>query len=98
MSISWESADTDGLSHIYKLQANTPGGYEGYWNPTTVGSYPAVYADIADDRSSGHCSLNVAVSDTLFFIAQAQYTDNPSQACLMAAKAAADVVKNLGGS
>lgn len=94
LSIGWETADTNGLSDLYAKSSTI-----AYWQPTTVAGYPAAYGDaISDQRSQGVCVIDTAVSDRLYFDAQFNNPLNPSQSCTLAAQAAADVIKNLGGS
>lgn len=99
MSVEWSVGSTGGIDNDYKLQSASHGSYFKYFIPTTVSGYPGVYSSVSDDRPSGNCVLNVGVSASTSFVAE-YYTDsaNPSQACPMVGKAAADVLKNLGGS
>lgn len=94
VSIGWETANTNGLSDMYAKSSTI-----AYWQPTTVAGYPAAYGDaLSDQRSQGVCVIDTAVSNKLDFVAQ---FDNPlkaAQSCTLAAQAAADVIKNLGGS
>jgi uncharacterized protein DUF3558 len=94
ISISWETGLGNGLSTVYSEQAQ-----QGYWQPTTVDGYPAVFADLADLRPKGTCAINVGVSDQLSFVSK--YLSSPttgSKSCQFAEQAAADVIKNLGGA
>jgi hypothetical protein len=70
-----------------------------YWQPTTVTGYPAAYGDvISDGRTQGDCVINVAVNDHLYFDSEFTNPLNASQSCALAKRAAADVIRNLGGS
>jgi hypothetical protein len=94
ISIGWETANTNGLSDLYAKSSTI-----AYWQPTTVAGYPAAYGDaLSDQRSQGVCVIDAAVSDKLQFDAQFDNPLNPAQSCMLAAQAAADVIKNLGGS
>jgi hypothetical protein len=94
VGIDWETANTNGLSDLY-TKATTM----AYWQPTTVSGYPAAYGDsISDGRSQGDCVLNTAVSNNLYFFVEFNNPLNASQSCTLAAQAAGDVIKNLGGS
>ncbi|HEX7658162.1 MAG TPA: DUF3558 domain-containing protein [Pseudonocardiaceae bacterium] len=93
-SIGWETIDKKGLSDYYTQKSDA-----GYWIPTTVSGYPAVFADLNGDyRSTGSCTINVGVSDSLYFLATADSAPDGNTACQRARQAAADVIKNLGGS
>ena len=66
VGVSYTPAITTGLSNTYQL--NESGAYkEGYFSPSDVNEYPAVYADTADDRSKGGCHLVVGISDQASF-------------------------------
>lgn len=94
IGISWQTGLGNGLSTIYSEKSQL-----GYWQPTVVDGYPAVFADLGDLRSKGDCSISVGVSDQLSFISK--YLSSPStasQSCQFAEQAAADVIKNLGGA
>jgi hypothetical protein len=94
VSIAWETANTNGLSDLYAKSSTI-----AYWQPTTVSGYPAAYGDaISDGRRQGNCVINTAVSNQLYFVAQFDTPQNASQSCTLAEQAAADVIKNLGGS
>ncbi|UJW32490.1 DUF3558 domain-containing protein [Saccharothrix sp. AJ9571] len=59
------SVDT-GLGNLYAL--NDIGWWDrGYFEPTEVGGYPAVFVDLTDLRAQGDCGVAVALSDRLFF-------------------------------
>lgn len=94
VGVTWMSATTQGLSQVYAQRVS-----QGYFTPTTVDQYPAVYADFADLRAQGTCSLNVGVSNTLYFIAKydSEHTATRQQACQLIAQVATDVITNLGG-
>jgi hypothetical protein len=93
IGVSWDTANTHGLSDLYAKQSTY-----AYWQPTTVASYPAVYGDaLGDQRATGDCVLNVGVSDQLAFFVEYDNPANAAQACSLAGKAASDVVANLKG-
>jgi hypothetical protein len=93
--LTWTATATDGLSNLYARAY----GF-GYWAPTTIDGYPAVYAGIGEnDRTNGDCVINVGVNDHLFFIAE--YDSNHqmgTRSCELAKQSAADVIHNLGGA
>jgi hypothetical protein len=93
--ISWMPTMTGGLSDVYARAY----GF-GYWDPTAVDGYPAVYAGIGkNDRAGGDCEINVAVNDHLYFLAH--YIGNHqlgTRSCDLAKQAATDVIHNLGGA
>jgi hypothetical protein len=94
VSIGWVTTNTNGLADLYSKSSTI-----AYWQPTTVAGYPAAYGDaLSDGRSQGDCVINTAVSDKLYFGAQFDNPLNPGKSCALAAQAATDVIKNLGGS
>ncbi len=93
VGVSWITANKNGLSDLYANQSTY-----GYWQPTTVADYPAVYGDpLGDVRSHGDCVLNVGINDRLVFFIQYERPLEPAQACPLAAKAATYVITNLEG-
>ena len=94
ISVGWLAGDKNGLSDLYTQKSGAP-----YWIPTTVSGYPAVFYDPNGDlRSQGSCVINVGVNDNLFFLASDDSAPDGATACSRARQAAADVIKNLGGS
>ncbi len=91
VGVSWISADSNGLSDLYAQQS-----IYGYWQPTSVAGYPAVYGDpLGDQRPHGECVLNVGANDHLLFFVQYERPLEPAKGCPLAASAAADVIANL---
>ncbi|WP_370945782.1 DUF3558 domain-containing protein [Amycolatopsis sp. cg5] len=60
VSISPITSSKTGLSNIYDRKDK-----QEYFEPTSIGGYPAVFADPVDRRKDGRCSLHVAVTDEL---------------------------------
>ncbi|GAA4537296.1 DUF3558 domain-containing protein [Amycolatopsis samaneae] len=84
----------EGLSRLYALK--TSGYWEkGYFEPTSVDGYPAVYASIGDWRKDGDCQLNVGASDQLYFfvLVQARPGDDSCTAVRNVASAVLDTIK-----
>ena len=63
-----------------------------------VEGYPAVYADIQDERAMGTCTLVVGIADDLSFSVQAQGYQGQDDSCAAASQAADGVVKTLKGA
>lgn len=94
VSIGWVTANTNGLSDLYAKSSTI-----AYWQPTTIAGYPAAYGDaISDGRAQGDCVINVGVNNHLAFNMQFNNPADAAQSCTLAGQAAADVIKNLGGS
>lgn len=95
IGVTWMSTPGSGLSLDYSEKSSF-----AYFQPTMVGSYPAVFDDVADLRAQGTCALSVGVSNTLAFIAKydSESAATKTQACQLAKQAASQVIKNLGGS
>jgi hypothetical protein len=60
VSLTAVASEKDGLSHVYSNKE-----YQQYFEPTEIDGYPAVYASMLDQRSSGNCELWVGVTDEL---------------------------------
>ncbi|GLY37183.1 hypothetical protein Amsp01_032070 [Amycolatopsis sp. NBRC 101858] len=63
-----------------------------------IEGYPAVYADIQDERPMGTCTLVVGIADDLSFSVQAQGYQGQDDSCAVANQVAAGVVKTLKGA
>ncbi|EHR52549.1 Protein of unknown function (DUF3558) [Saccharomonospora marina XMU15] len=85
-----------GLRQHYALYES--GDKYAYWEPATVASYPAAFADLADRRNRGWCNLIVGVADDLSFsVATQGHEDDPARACENATALATKVVELLKG-
>lgn len=89
------TANKNGLSDIY---ADNP--KEKYFEPTTINGYPAVYADVTDNRTGGDCLLWVGVTDQLSVSVSAQILDGPNKSnpCPVVERVATAMVQHLQGS
>ncbi|WP_285486012.1 DUF3558 domain-containing protein [Amycolatopsis taiwanensis] len=55
----------NGLQNLYNQKA--AGQYDqGYFEPTTIDGYPAVYEEGSDNRPKGQCSLSVGINEQTF--------------------------------
>lgn len=81
-----------GLSDIYAQRSDM-----AYFIPVTIEGYPAVLADLTDQRSSvGTCALNLGVADTSVLSLDYQQEDLPGTlACAKVQALARDVVDTL---
>ncbi|ONI79299.1 hypothetical protein ALI144C_26090 [Actinosynnema sp. ALI-1.44] len=61
----------NGLSDTYRGRARWA---PGYFEPTEVDGYPAVFNDLVDSRPQGECGITVGISDTLAFTLLVQST------------------------
>jgi hypothetical protein len=95
VSISPMTANKNGLNDIYAGKAK-----DKYFEPTSVSGYPAVYADITDDRSSGYCTLWVGVTDQLAVgvLTIIGAGTNKSNPCPVVERTATAMIKHLQGS
>lgn len=62
--VGFMTGNKNGLSDTYR------GSWPGYFEPTRVSGYPAVFNDVVDSRDTGRCVLTVGISDNLTFLAQ----------------------------
>ncbi len=64
--VGFLTGNKNGLSDTYR------GSWPGYFEPTTVDGYPAVFNDGVDSRDTGVCNLTVGINDNLTFRTQQQ--------------------------
>jgi hypothetical protein len=84
----------NGLSNAYSL--NSSGTYkDGYFEPTEISGYPAVYNDLSDQRASGTCNLTVGISDQSVFgvVVQGRAGTDGCKAASNVAKAVLQTIK-----
>jgi hypothetical protein len=82
VDIDWLASGTEGLADLYALKSEM-----AYWIPMTISGYPAVEAVV-----------QVGVSDQKYVTASGDVAGrNADQACSLAKRAAAAVIKNLQG-
>ncbi|MFI6026304.1 DUF3558 domain-containing protein [Amycolatopsis magusensis] len=91
--VSYLTDVPNGLGNIY---AQHDAGWlgEGYFEPTEVDGYPAVYAALVDFRAKGDCKLLVAVSDQVFF-ESSMVTPATNDACLGAKNVAEAILQTI---
>lgn len=70
VAVSYTTANKNGLADLYR--GHSEGQFDGYWIPTTVDGYPAVFKDGLDNRKTGNCSLSLGVSDSLALLIDEQ--------------------------
>ncbi|MGA6165912.1 DUF3558 domain-containing protein [Amycolatopsis magusensis] len=91
--VTYSTAFTDGLSRLYGL--NDIGWWAtGYFEPTEVDGYPAVYVSLADLRDEGDCNLVVGINDQLFFESSIR-TPPANDACLGAKNVAEAILQTI---
>lgn len=83
----------NGLQNLYNQKA--AGWYDqGYFEPTTLDGYPAVYQDSTDYRTNGQCELSVGINEQVFFSVLNKGQNN-TDLCKGAAKVATAVVETI---
>lgn len=87
----------NGLSDIYT--GNDAHKYQ-LFEPTTIDEYPAAYAEVTNTRSTGFCTLVVALTDQLTVLVETQIGDgvNKTNPCPIAAKVGAAMIEHLKGA
>lgn len=96
IGVGFLTGNKRGLSDTYR--GHEQGNFPGYFEPTEVDGYPAVFNDLSDGRAGGDCTITVGVSDTLALRASHQGSrfTGPA-ACDRAKQAAALVIQTLRG-
>lgn len=93
IGVVWVTAATHGLSDVYRTSSANAD-----FAPMTVAGYSAVLEDrTSAQQAQGHCSVDVAVNDHLYFFADYDDPANPSHVCVWAQDVATDVLQNLQG-
>jgi uncharacterized protein DUF3558 len=85
------SENLNGLSDTYRARDR----FEGYFEPTDVDGYPAVFNDPGDFRAKGSCNITVGISDTLAFITNVDEAYSGRKSCDRAKRNASLIVKNI---
>jgi hypothetical protein len=91
VDVGFLTANKNGLSDTYRGK----GRFKGYFEPTEVDGYPAVFNDLGDYRNDGTCNITVGISDTSEFRVGVQYTKLGTKSCDRAKEAAAAVIKTV---
>ncbi|WP_158880631.1 DUF3558 domain-containing protein [Amycolatopsis anabasis] len=94
-AVSYLPKVENGLSNLYAL--NDSGFWrDGYFEPTEVEGYPAVYNSVADQRAQGSCGMAVGINDRLMF--SVLISDRPGRdVCKAAGNFATAVVQTIKG-
>lgn len=94
--VGFLTANKNGLSDTYRGGKKA---FPGYFEPTEVSGYPAVFNGLADDRSSGSCNVTVGISSSLAFRVGLQGArDVGAKGCDVVKEAAAAVIQTLKGA
>jgi hypothetical protein len=92
-SVGFITGNKNGLSDTYRGGKKA---FPGYFEPTEVDGYPAVFNDLTDDRSNGACNLTVGISETMAFRTGIDASrDTGTRACDIAKQVAAAAIKTL---
>jgi len=82
-----------GLNDIYAQRTQM-----AYFTPVTIEGYPAVLADLADQRNAGTCALNLGVSNTSVLVIDYEQQGLGPSACDTVQVLARAVVDTLRGT
>lgn len=90
-------ATKSGLSDLYVLKEQ--GAWtDGYFEPTEVAGFPAVFAEGSDNRENGACVLSVGVRDDMYLNLATQAPPGKGrESCTAAENLAEAMIKTLGG-
>jgi hypothetical protein len=90
IGVGFITGNKNGLSDIYRGRDRF-----GYFIPTSVDGYPAVFADLSDGREAGRCSVAVGVSETQMIRASEQGRLDAQGSCDRAKQVAAAALATL---
>lgn len=82
-----------GIANVYKAN----GSLFGFVEPTDVSGYPAAYADTADHRAQGKCTVYVGVTDDVTLQSAVDGYENEQDSCGTAKRIASAVITTLQG-
>ncbi|MFB9301436.1 DUF3558 domain-containing protein [Kibdelosporangium philippinense] len=88
---SFLSSNKNGLSDTYRGRDR----FKGYFEPTEVDGYPAVFNDPSDFRAKGSCNITVGISDTLAFITSWDEGRVGAKSCDQAKQVASMVIQTI---
>jgi hypothetical protein len=94
--VGFVTGNKNGLSDTYRGGAEA---FPGYFEPTEVSGYPAVFNDLTDQRPNGACNITVGISETLAF--RSSFTAGPddgAKSCDLVKRVAAAVITTLKGA
>ena len=94
--VGFLTGNKNGLSDTYRGGKKA---FPGYFEPTEVSGYPAVFNSLTEDRPGGACNITVGISSSLAFRAGVQADrDLGTKACDIAKQIAAAVIQTLKGA
>lgn len=91
VGVSYPTQNRNGLSNVYALNDSLG---TGYFEPTEIDGYPAVYQGAVDNRDRGDCGLAVGIRDDLFFLVVVR-SDVGNDSCKAAANVASAVIETI---
>lgn len=95
-SVGFITGNKNGLSDTYRGGKKA---FPGYFEPTEVDGYPAVYNGLTENRPSGVCNITVGISDTLAFRTGVEADRaTGTKACDLVKQVASSVIKTLKGA
>lgn len=95
-AVGFLTGNPNGLSDIYRGGKDA---FPGYFEPTNVESYPAVFNGLTENRASGGCNITIGISKTLAFNVDIESSkDVGRQSCDLVKNLAATVIKTLKGA
>lgn len=94
--VGFLTGNKNGLSDTYRGGKKA---FPGYFEPTEVGAYPAVFNDLTDTRNNGSCNVTVGISSSLAFrVGLEGSKDTGSKSCDLVKQVAATVIQQLKGA
>lgn len=94
--VGFLTGNKNGLGDTYRGGKKA---FPGYFEPTEVGGYPAVFNDLADTRSTGTCNITVGISSSLAFrVGVIADSETGTKSCDLSKQVAAAVIQTLKGA
>ena len=94
--VGFLTGNKNGLSDTYRGGKKA---FPGYFEPTDVDGYPAVFNGLTEDRPTGACNITIGASSTLAFqVSLEGDKDLGTKACDLVKQVAAAVIQTLKGA
>jgi len=94
-NVGFLTGNKNGLSDTYRGRDR----FKGYFEPTEIDGYPAVFNDLNDFRPNGSCNLTIGISDKLAFRVAVKFSrDEGTKSCDESKKLASAVIQTLKGA
>ena len=94
--VGFLTGNKNGLADTYRGGKND---FPGYFEPTEVDGYPAVFNGLTEDRPAGSCNITIGISNSLSFrVGLTADKDTGTKSCDLVKQVASAVILTLKGA